>query len=188
LARRLCGVNPINWYPQSPRAIRSMPMPALMPFTIIMLGKGQDASEYSEWVKSSEVSPTIVAEKNGDLGYNDLTIEGLQRRFLKVCEALPSSIEHDLKQQATTAIESWAPLPRRSLGFTVGGHATVTPNLMALAACGFEEMVHGRFENINEGIKPYVDQIITTSRSVLEERDRIDTSAMEGNVSADACH
>jgi drug/metabolite transporter (DMT)-like permease len=56
----------------------------------------------------------------------------------------------------------------------------VTPNLMALAACGFEEMVHGRFENINEGIKPYVDQIITTSRSVLEERDRIDTSAMEG--------
>jgi len=180
LARRLCGVDPINWFPQSPRAIQSIPLPAVVPFTVVMLGKAQDAREYSAWANSSEVPPTIVAESGADLTYSDMTVEGLQRRFLEVCEAIPNVVDLDAVQQAKFAIESWAPRASRSLGYTVGGHASVTPNLMVLTAHGYCKLVHGRFDKLNNGNKPYVEQITKTTWSVLQERDKIDTTETDG--------
>jgi len=171
LARRLCGVDPINWIPQSPGAIQSIPLPAMLPFTVVMLGKGQEAKEYSAWVNSSDVPPTIVAENGADLTYADLTIEGLQKRFLEVCESIPSVVEAELVRTAKSAIKTWAPIADRSLGYTVAGHGSVTPNLMALTTCGYRELVRGPFDKINEGIKPYVEQITATARSVLQERE-----------------
>jgi hypothetical protein len=51
LARRTSGVNPVNWYGQSPNAIRSMPQPVFVPFTIVMLGKDQSARDYRTWAE-----------------------------------------------------------------------------------------------------------------------------------------
>jgi hypothetical protein len=137
-----------------------MPHPAEMPFSVVMLGIGQDPSEYAEWVKSCAVPPTIVAEKGGDLTYAELTLEKLQRRFLTACDDLPPTFDSDFAAQVKGAIESWSPMPTRSLNYKVGGHATVTPNLVALSVLGFQEMVRERFNKINQGVAPYVEQVV----------------------------
>ena len=76
VARRIGGVNPVNWHPQSPRALKSMPLPVFVPFTVVLLGKGQDPDQYAAWAESSDVPPTIVAEKGGDLPYEQFNLEG----------------------------------------------------------------------------------------------------------------
>jgi hypothetical protein len=68
---------------------------------------------------------------------------------------------------------SWQPLPERELGYQVGGHNSVTPNLIALTTADFENMVYGPFEKIMSGVGPYVEQIVRTSNSILDERERI---------------
>jgi hypothetical protein len=45
--------------------------------------------------------------------------------------------------------------------------------LAALRAAGFVDTVSGRFDKVNEGLRPYVDIIVRTTRSVLEERKRV---------------
>lgn len=55
--------------------------------------------------------------------------------------------------------------------FRAKGHATIAPNVAALRACGYEEIIDGRFDRINEGEKPYLDQIIATANLVFDERD-----------------
>ena len=64
-------------------------------------------------------------------------------------------------------------MPDRSLGYQVGGHNSVSPNLVALSVAGFKDMVHGPLRQINEGVQPYVDQIVRTTNSILDERDRV---------------
>jgi hypothetical protein len=51
---------------------------------IVLLGPGLDPSEYREWAGTCPVAPTIVAEVGGDLSYDNLTLEELQRRLLQV--------------------------------------------------------------------------------------------------------
>ncbi|NKK59259.1 CHAT domain-containing protein [Rhizobium leguminosarum bv. viciae] len=173
-ARRVCGVNPINWLPMSPRAIRAVPLPAFLPFNVLLLGDTHAAADYRNWARSCEIAPLIVAAKNGDITIAELTLEALQAYCLQVCNLLPPSIDPEHARGAREAIEAWEQPPLRSIEYNVKGHATVVPNLMVLSAFGFADMVHGRFDDIGQGIDPYVEQVASTTQSIFTERAKTD--------------
>jgi hypothetical protein len=176
LPRKICGLLSINWHPQSPEAILAAPGVAEVPFMVLLLDHDQNPADFSGWARASVAPPTIVAREGGDLSYEQLTLEGLKARLLKVCDQMPTFMDQQFVEEARRAIALWEHPPMRPLGYTVGGHATVTPNLMALDGLGFDEAVHGRFNRLKEGIAPYVEQIVRTTRSVLSEREKIDSS------------
>lgn len=180
LVRRLCGLNPINVHPQSARAATAMPQPRHVPFWVMMIGRGEEIAPYRIWAQSSSIRPLLVAETDGDIRYDELTSERLKQHFLEVCEALSDWADHELLEKVKASLQSWKEATPRSLGYQVGGHATVTPNLMALQQFGYNEMVSGRFfADAREGNTPYVEQIVRTANSVLAERGRIDSCAAE---------
>lgn len=84
IARRIAGVNPVYCIPQSPRAIKSIPLPAFLPYTILLLGEDQNPKEYADWVSQSEIPATIVATNGGDISYKDFDLETLKERFLSI--------------------------------------------------------------------------------------------------------
>ncbi|MCC8952721.1 hypothetical protein H8B02_04330 [Bradyrhizobium sp. Pear77] len=171
LAKRVSGISPVSWYGQSPRAIRSMPLPAFAPFTVIVLPESESPQDYEEWAKSSPVRPTIAAKSGGDL--SDLSFDAVQAQFLKICDRIPDMISKHSVDAARTAISEWKPMPSRSLGYQVGGHNTIVPNLIALSVAGYDEMVSGRFQEVGANPKPYVEQIVRTSNSIFDERAKL---------------
>jgi len=173
IACRMSGLTAVHWYPQSPRAIRSEPVDLDLAFTLVLLGPGQDPADYQDWVRKCPTPPTIVAQRGGDLNYGDLTLAGLQKRFLSVCDNLSAAFDSADIIEARKAISRWTPPVTRTLPYTVGGHATITPNLMALDTCGYESPVDRRFNKIGNGLQPYIDQIALTTRSILNERRMI---------------
>ncbi len=179
LARRLSGSNPVHWFPQSPRALMVMPVPPFTPFTVALLGKDDDLEQYRAWADSAEVPPIIVAASGGDLTYDKLTPENLQKLFLERCDWIPASVDPEAVREARRAISAWTPVPERSLGYQVGGHGSVAPNLMALMAAGFTNLVYGPFEKINIGPQPYVNQIAQTAHSIFDERARVGHRQMD---------
>ncbi len=172
--RRICGVNPINWIPMSPRAIRSTPLPAYLPFNILLVGAMHAAADFRTWAQSCAIAPLIVADKEGDLALSDLTINALQAYCLRACDRLPQSIDPDHVRDAREALQGWSLPPSRRLKYKVQGHATVVPNLMALSAFGFADMVEGPFNDIGNGIDPYVEQVVATTNSIYAEREKSD--------------
>jgi hypothetical protein len=132
VARRMSGASPTHWYGQSPTAIRSVPHPALIPFTLIVLPETESPQDYHQWAASSPLRPTIVAASSGDLSYDDLTLDGLQAHFLKVCDSIPSDISPASIDAARIALREWKTMPERKLRYHVGGHNSVIPNVMAL--------------------------------------------------------
>jgi hypothetical protein len=110
LAGRVSGTSPVHWYGQSPRAIRSMPHPPFVPFTVIVLPSSESPQDYEEWAKSSSLRPTIVAESGGDL--SELSLGALQAQFLKVCDRIPNDISKDSINAARKAIKTWKPITR----------------------------------------------------------------------------
>ena len=60
LARRVSGTFPVNWYGQSPIALRSYPQPISIPFAFILLTEQEAPEEYETWIASSAMRPTIV--------------------------------------------------------------------------------------------------------------------------------
>lgn len=170
IARRMSGLSPVNWHGQSPRAIKSAPHPPFAPFTFVILPESESVSEYRDWANSSPVRPTIVAQKGGDL--ENLSLETVQKHFLQLCDKLPADVSNEDIQIAREAILSWKPMPKLDLGYQVGGHNTIIPNLVALTVAGYENMVSKRFDNIMEGIGPYVKQIVDTTNSIYEHRSR----------------
>ncbi len=170
LARRISGQNPVNWYGQSPKAIRSMPQPVFIPFAVVMLGEEENLRDYDAWLAQSPVSATIVARKGGHLTFADLSPETLQKRFLEVCETIPDVVDAEDIASARKMLADWDPVPVRKLGYQVGGHNSVTPNLMVLASAGYGDSIYGPFKDINGGIAPYVDQLVRTSESIFSER------------------
>ena len=175
LAVRMGGANPIRWYPQSPKAIKFLVTPPEFPFTTLLLGQQHRIDGYEDWLAKHQFPLTVVAESGGTLTYKEFSIESLQQHFLEICDALVGIVDEKALQPARDAISQWEPLETRSLGYQVKGHNSVTPNLMALSAAGFDDLVSGPFDAIGlkDGIKPYVDQIVRTARSIREERDRI---------------
>jgi hypothetical protein len=83
--------------------------------------------QYAEWAQSSDVPPTIVAERGGDLTYGQFSLEGLQRRFLEICDLIPDNVNPDAVCDARQAIQTWVPMPDRHLEYQVGGHGSVMP-------------------------------------------------------------
>lgn len=171
IARRMSGMYPVNWFGQSPRAIRSFPNPSLIPFSLIILPESESPADYKAWAESSPLRPTLMAKEGGDLTYESLTVEGLQKHFLEVCDRIPNTTDVTETEEVRSALKEWKPMPNRKLGYQVGGHNSVAPNLVALSAAGFTDMVYGRFEDFDSGLKGYVDQIVKTSMSLLDERD-----------------
>lgn len=170
--RRMTGGRPLLWHGQSPRAILSSTYPANIPFVVILLGDDQDPTPYMRWSKSLDASPTIVAKQGGHLSYKELTVRGLAKRFRAVCDALPTSIDRGSVRSAKQLIGEWRSLDEREIGYTVGGHNSVTPNVLALESAGYRSIVKGRMQDIGAGDDPYIRQIVQTSRSVFDERER----------------
>ena len=170
--RRMTGGRPLLWHGQSPRAILSSAYPPNVPFVVVLLGDDLDPKPYMAWSKSLEASPTIVSKEGGHLTYNELTIRGLAKRFQTVCDALPSSIDRESVGAAKSLIGEWKSLEKKKLAYTVGGHNSVTPNVLALESAGYRSIVRGRMEAIGSGDGPYVQQIVQTSQSVFDERER----------------
>ena len=176
---RICGLMPVHWYPQSPRAIRSVQVDDQHPFTVLVLGPGQDVAEYQDWVTSCRVPPTIIAEKGGDLTYGDLNVTALQRRLLHVCDHLLLHLEAADIALLRSAIASWVIPDIFKLPYTVGGHGTVTPNAMALVSLGYNSPIDRRFDQIGRGTGPYVEQIVLTTRSILDARAELPATYIE---------
>lgn len=170
IARRVAGQNPVNWFGQTPRAIKSFPIAPITPFTVILLGPEQDPRDYDEWISTCPVEPTIVAQKGGHITYEELTPEGLQKRFLAVIDKLPAEIDADSIAEAREFLENWVELPNRDIGYHVGGHNSISPNLMVMASVGYRNVVDREFDDTESGNAPYIDQIVKTSRSVLDLR------------------
>lgn len=70
-ARRLCGTAPLEVHPQSPRAIRSMPVPDETPFTILILSPEERVADYAGWASSCPIRPILVSSGGEDLAYSD---------------------------------------------------------------------------------------------------------------------
>lgn len=173
LPRRIAGSNPINWFGQSPRAIRSFKVPPFTPFTVVMIGQEDSAADYHPWAQACVVPPVLIAEKGGDLKFTELTPDALRLAFLRRCDLLPSYIHPDAVGNAKEMLSSWVPGRELNLGYRVGGHNSVTPNVAVLHSAGYVDFESGPFERINEGPKPYVEQIAQTSRSILEHREKV---------------
>lgn len=170
LARRMSGSNPVNWHGQTPRAVRSFRAPPMVPFNVILVSPEDDATAYAEWAASCVVPPIVVAEKGGEIAPKELTPEILRTLFLARCDKLPDIIDPEAIATAKEMLSSWVETAPRKLGYQVGGHNSVTPNLLVLASAGYDDLVYGPFKDINRGIQPYVDQIVRTANSVLDER------------------
>jgi hypothetical protein len=173
LPRKMSGQAPINWFGQSRRALTSITTSVFTPFVIVLFGQDHDLETYRSWIEAHPFPLTVVAESGGTMSYNELDIEALQRAFLDICDALKGQVDADALVTAREKIENWSEPEERKLGYQVGGHNSVAPNLLALHTAGFRNTVYGPFKKINQGIGPYIDQITRTTRSILDERGKI---------------
>ena len=170
LARRIAGELPIAWYGQSPRALKSSFAQIDSPFTIVILGQDEDIEYYGdELAKCSQIF-TVVAKKGGHFRHLDLSVERLRSRFIEICCQLKAAGRVEGVAEAEAAISSWVVPPKRMMPYEVGGHGTITPNLAALRVCGFVELIHGPYKKI-QNEEGYVDQLVVTSSSILDERE-----------------
>jgi hypothetical protein len=172
IQRRMTGGRPILWHGQSPRAILSSTYPANVPFVVVLLGDDQESAPYMKWANSLDATPTIVAKQGGHLPYKELTPRGLAKRFRAVCDTLPPKIDRESVGSAKRLIGEWRSIDKRDVGYTVGGHNSVTPNVLALESAGYRGIVKERMRDIGSGDQPYIRQIVQTSRSIFEERER----------------
>lgn len=173
LPRRMSGQAPVTWFGQSPRALMSSVTPTYLPFLVLFLGRDHKIETYRDWINSHSFPLTVIAENGGTISYEEFSIEKLKEAFLDVCSALEGQVVAEHLSAARDYITSWYEPEERHLGYQVGGHNVVTPNLLALNTAGFKDTVSGRFNQIDEGITPYVEMIVQTTRSVIEERERI---------------
>lgn len=179
LARRMLGQAPIKWFGQSYRALTCLITPVYAPFSIIFLGPSHDFERYRNWIESHQFPLTVVAESDHAIRYRNFNTQSLQQSFLEICDALNGKVDPSAIESARSKLESWVEPSERNLGYQVGGHNSVHPNVSALNAAGFRNIVYGPFEQISGDIDPYVEQICRTSQSILNERSTI------GQVNAD---
>ena len=172
-ARRANGLAHLSVNVRSPLAAMAWELSWSRPFTMLLLGPGQDVTPFRDWASKADGLVTIVSETSGDMAYSDLTRQGLRSRFLALCDQLETKRDAASVAVIRTAIQNWKSSPERSLPYEIRGHGSVNPNLRALGALGFADPTVGAFEAIGPEMGPYVDQILLTSRSVLDERAAI---------------
>lgn len=170
VARRISGLMPISWYGQSPRAVKSHPIPLEAAFTVILLDRSEKASDYAEWLAACPGPVTLVAETGGHIAYSNLSFESLQERFLEVCRFLHSLGTVEYVDLAREAIASWKQPQERRLSYEIDGHGTIAPNAAALRVCGFVGIGTEPFRRIHEGEKAHVEQIVLTTNEIFDER------------------
>lgn len=173
LPRRMSGQAPVIWHGQSPKSLYGMQVPPSAPFMVLFLGREHKIERYLPWIDAHSFPLTVIAEKGGTISYEEFNLNRLKEAFLNVCDGLDGQVKKEALLMARQHLNNWCEPKPRDLGYQVEGHNTVTPNLMALNTAGFTDTVNGNFDRINEGIAPYVEQIVRTTRSVLEERKRI---------------
>lgn len=179
LARRIAGVAPIQFHPQSPRAVRASPLPAFLPFAVYFLPDSERIQDYSAWIGSCRVSPTIIAKAGTELTFDNLTLDNLKRVFLAKLGEMPEEIDPVSVNSMRAAISSWEPPPARGLGFQVFEHGSVRPNVAALRVAGFANLIAGPFENHQPEWRPYVEQVVRTASGILDERDVVGARTMQ---------
>ncbi|SIS59116.1 CHAT domain-containing protein [Paracoccus saliphilus] len=177
LPRRMSGQAPVIWRGQSPRALKGMVTPPFLPFMVLFLGREHKIETYRDWIDAHSFPLTVVAEKGGTITYKEFSLEKLKEAFLNICDTLVGQIKPDALETAREHLRNWREPEERDLGYKVGGHNVVAPNLFSLYVAGFRETTSGSFTEINEGITPYVEIIVQTTRSVLAERERISERA-----------
>ncbi|TAL04289.1 MAG: hypothetical protein EPO08_01770 [Rhodospirillaceae bacterium] len=180
LARRITGTAPIWWLPLNADAIRHLPndqVPFLRPeapFVIILLGPDQKVSDYSEWRASVAIPPLIVASNGGDVRYEDFDLTAVQKHCLEICKSVGPQWPPEIQSKFIDAISAWRFQGGRALGYPIEGHNAFIPNQMALLAAGFDIESPGPFTPaMSDGDKPYIDVILATANSILDERERI---------------
>nr|BAH90596.1 IMP dehydrogenase/GMP reductase [uncultured bacterium] len=173
LPRRMSGQAPVIWRGQSPRALTKMVTPPFLPFTVLFLGREHKIETYRDWIDAHSFPLTVVAEKGGTITYKEFSLERLKEAFLNICDALVEQIKPDALETAREHIKNWREPEERDLGYKVGGHNALAPNLLSLYVAGFRDTTSGAFAEISGGIAPYVETIVQTTRSVLAERERI---------------
>jgi hypothetical protein len=172
IARRIANEAPINWYGQSPRALRSHPFPVEAAFTVVLLDRNEKIAEYVDWMTSCPGPVTLVADDPAaHIQYSALTPESLRRRFLAVCADLRGLGTVSGVEQAEAAISSWVEPEARKLPFEIGGHGTIFPNAAALGVCGFKDIGVEPFKRHGEGEAAHLEQIILTANAIFDERD-----------------
>ena len=174
LARRMSGQAPVRWYGQSPRALTSFLTPVFSPFVVLFFGREHNLVRYIDWIKSHSFPLTVVSHSGGVISYDDFSIDTLRRAFLDICASLEGQVRSEELIKAKIHLSSWSKPTQRDLGYKVGAHNSIQPNLTALEVAGFCGATHGPFNNINEGVGPYVEQILRTGRTILEERRRVE--------------
>ena len=173
IQRRMTGGRTIHWHGQTPRVVLSSTPPEETPFWVVLVGEHLPLTDYMDWSKRNGSRPTIVAEQGGHLSFSDFTLEGLRDRLLAVCDLLPTTVAAEDVVEAKTLIAQWKKLDDRDLGYKVGGHNNVAPNVYVLSSMGFENVCDGPMK-VSFDIQPHVDQIVRTTRSIYEERERLD--------------
>ncbi len=170
LARRMSGQYPLHVYPQSPRTAYASPVPPFAPFTVYILPENEPAKMRSEWLKSCPVPPTIVAKAGGDLTFRDLSSDSLKEAFLAKLEKMPADVDPASVEEMKENLHSWKHLGR-SLDLQVKEHGSVRPNVAALTAAGYVDLVSGSFKEYQLDWAPYVVQIVHTANVILDERE-----------------
>jgi hypothetical protein len=170
LARRIAGQLPIEWHGQSPRALKIMPAPIEMPFTVVILDESEMIADYQDWLDKSPGPVTVIAKDGGHIPYDQLSFDALRNRFREICAELETIANLTGVAEAREAIESWVSLDERKLPYSLRWHGTIVPNLAALSVCGFTSVVDGPFERLGDE-SAHIEQIVHTSNSVLDERE-----------------
>lgn len=148
-----------------------MLLPIEAAFTVIVLNRSENVADYRKWLETCPGPVTIVAEKGGSIPYAKLSYDALRDRFVEICIELRKLGKVAELDEVEAAIKAWTHPPEKKVPYEINGHGTITPNLAALRICGYQDLGTDRFDRINDGEQPYIDQIVLTTNTVFDERE-----------------
>lgn len=170
---KISGQSPLSWTGQSPNALTRFLVPEFSPFAVIFFGPNHNIFNYQEWIDAHDFPLVTVSKKGAKIPSQDFCLDLLGEAFIDICESLKGKVNEEERLEAIDIIRSWEEPCAREIGFQVGGHNSVSPNLCALSAMGFEDLTYGPFSEIGSDISPYVQQISKTAKVILDERHEI---------------
>ncbi len=156
-----------------PEAIVKLKFDEFVPFGVILVSPEDDPARYLAWKKTNRSPPLIVAEAGGDLRFRDLTLERLKEHCIEVVGAVGKAWPPETEKTVRERLAEWRPPTQENIGYTIGGHNAFTPNVLALEKSGYSNICDERFWSNEQGIGPFVKEIVRTATSILDERARI---------------